>query len=116
MIKPRMLRPGDRVAAVTLSWGGPGQIPGRYEAGKRQFEAAYQLEVVEMPHTLRAPDWVAANPEARAADLMAAFADSSIAGIVSAIGARTPSACFVTWTWRSSGRTPRSSSGTRTPP
>ena len=40
-ITPRRLRPGDTVAAVTLSWGGPGTFPDRYAAGKRQFEQEF---------------------------------------------------------------------------
>ena len=86
MIKPRKLQQGQTVAAVTLSWGGPGTFPHRYEVGKRQFEAEFGLRVVEMPHALRDPDWIARNPAARADDLMQAFADPSIAGIVSTIG------------------------------
>lgn len=39
-----------------------------------------------MPHTLASPEWIAANPEARAQDLMGAFADPSINGIIAAIG------------------------------
>lgn len=86
MLKPRRLQPGDRVAAVTLSWGGPGMFPHRYEAGKRQLEEAFGLTVVEMPHTLAEPDWIARHPQARADDLMSAFADDSIRGILSSIG------------------------------
>jgi muramoyltetrapeptide carboxypeptidase LdcA involved in peptidoglycan recycling len=86
LIRPRKLRPGDRVAAVTLSWGGPGHVPHRYEAGKRQFEEAFGVEVVETPHALRDPEWIRRNPAARADDLMQAFADSTIQGIVSTIG------------------------------
>ena len=86
LVKPERLRAGDRVAAVTLSWGGPGTFPWRYEAGKRQLEAEFGVEVVETRHALREPAWIAANPEARAADLMEAFADPSIRGIVSTIG------------------------------
>lgn len=44
------------------------------------------MTAVEMEHTRAAPEFVAAHPEARAADLMAAFADPSIAGIISSIG------------------------------
>lgn len=40
MIKPARLQAGARVAAVSLSWGGPGTFPHRYEAGKRQLEKA----------------------------------------------------------------------------
>lgn len=86
LIKPRRLRAGDRIAAVSPSWGGPGTVPARYAAGKRQFEQSFGIEVVEMAHTLAPADWVRANPKARAEDLMAAFADPDIAGIVASIG------------------------------
>lgn len=85
-VRPQRLRPGDRLAAVTLSWGGPGTFPHRYRAGKRQLEDVFGVEVVEMPHTLAAPDVVAADPAARADDLHRAFADPDIAGVVSSIG------------------------------
>jgi len=84
--KPNALRPGDRVAAVTLSGGGPGAVPWRYEAGKRQLETEFEIAVVEMPHTLRDPEWLAQNPSARADDLQQALEDDTIAGIVSTIG------------------------------
>jgi muramoyltetrapeptide carboxypeptidase LdcA involved in peptidoglycan recycling len=86
MIKPRRLRPGDRVAAITLSWGGPGAFPHRYEAGKTQFEQMFAVQVVETKHALRSPEWLAQNPKARADDLMEAFSDTSINGIISTIG------------------------------
>jgi len=86
LIRPRRLSPGDRIAAVSPSWGGPGTFPARYAAGKRQFEQAFGIEVVEMAHTLAPADWLRANPKARAEDLMAAFADPDIAGIVASIG------------------------------
>ena len=77
LVKPRRLSAGDRIAAVSPSWGGPGAYPGRYAAGKRQFQAEFGIAVIEMPHTLAPPDWVRANPKARAEDLMAAFADGA---------------------------------------
>ena len=86
MIKPKKLQAGDRVATVTLSWGGPGTFPHRYEAGKRQLEEEFRLTVVEMDHTLRDDEWLHRNPEARAQDLMEAFADPSIKAIISTIG------------------------------
>ncbi len=86
LLKPRMLKRGDRVAAVTLSWGGPGALPHRYDAGKRQFEQLFGVTVVELAHTLSSPEWVAEHPRARAEDLMAAFADDSIDAIVCTIG------------------------------
>ncbi|MBW3636306.1 MAG: LD-carboxypeptidase [Armatimonadetes bacterium] len=86
MQKPRKLKSGDKVAAVTLSCGLPASFPHRYEAGKRQLQDEFGLQVVEMPHALQYPDWIAKNPQARAEDLMAAFSNSSIAGVISTIG------------------------------
>lgn len=86
MIRPRRLKEGDRVAAISLSWGGPGAFPLRYEAGKRQLEAEFGLEVVETRHARRDPDWLYSNPRARAEDLMEAFEDPEISGVFSTIG------------------------------
>jgi muramoyltetrapeptide carboxypeptidase LdcA involved in peptidoglycan recycling len=86
MIKARKLSPGDRVAAISLSWGGPGEFPHRYEAGKRQLQEEFGLEVEETRHALRDPGWLHKNPRARAEDLMEAFEDESLSGIVSTIG------------------------------
>jgi muramoyltetrapeptide carboxypeptidase LdcA involved in peptidoglycan recycling len=86
MIKPPKLQPGDTVAAVSLSWGGPGALPHRYQAGKRQLEETFGLQVIEMPHALAEPEWVAKNPQARAEDLMNAFYDPSIKAVIATIG------------------------------
>ena len=85
-IKPKILRPGSRIAAISLSWGGPGTVPYRYQIGKQQFEEEFDVTVVETAHALRDADWLAKNPEARADDLMQAFADETIDGIISTIG------------------------------
>ena len=86
MLKPSMLRPGDRIAAISLSWGGPGTLRYRYEVGKRQFEEEFGVTVIETEHALRDADWLSKHPKARAEDLMAAFADDTIHGICSTIG------------------------------
>ena len=86
LTKPQKLHPGDKVAAVSLSWGGPGALPARYRAGVRQLEEAFGVQVVEMPHTLAEPDWLRAHPQARAEDLMQAFSDPQIRAIFSTIG------------------------------
>jgi muramoyltetrapeptide carboxypeptidase LdcA involved in peptidoglycan recycling len=86
LTKPPRLRPGDRIAAVTPSWGGPSAFPHRYEAGKRQLQEAFDVEVVEMPLTLAHPARLAADPAGRADDLHRAFADPDIAGVVTTIG------------------------------
>jgi len=85
-IKPKKLCSGDTLAAVSLSWGGPAEFPPRYQAGKRQLEAALDVKVVEMAHTLSSAEFLRANPQVRADDLMQAFTDPSINGIISTIG------------------------------
>ena len=52
----------------------------------QQLKDEFDLQVVEMPHTLRDADWLARNPGARADDFMQAFVDPSIKGIFSTIG------------------------------
>lgn len=86
MIKPQRLQPGDKVAAITLSWGGPATFPHRYEAGIRQLQDEFDLQVVETPHALSDDSWLHRNPRARAEDLMEAFANPSIKAIISTIG------------------------------
>jgi len=86
MIKPRTLRPGDRVAAVSLSRGWPSVFPRAYWDGKRQLQEAFDIEVVESRHALADIDWLAAHPEARASDLMEVMKDPAIQGVVSTIG------------------------------
>ncbi len=86
MIKPHKLNPGDKIATVSLSWGGPSAFPYRYQIGVQQLKDEFDLQVVEMPHTLRDADWLSRNPQARADDFMQAFVDSSIKGIFATIG------------------------------
>lgn len=88
LIKPVRLSRGDKVATISLSWGGAGDsdILWRYNVGKKRLEKEFGLEVVEMPHTLSGTDYIYNNPEKRAEDLMAAFKDKSIKAIFSCIG------------------------------
>jgi hypothetical protein len=66
LIKPHRLHPGDKVAAVTLSWGGPSVFRGANQAGKRQLEETFGVQVVEMPHTLSEAGWLKAPSDRRA--------------------------------------------------
>ena len=88
MIKPRRLRAGDKIAVVSLSWGGLGDegLIHKFHIAKERLEKDFGLEVVAMPHALSGTAFVAAHPELRAKDLMDAFADSSIAAVFCAIG------------------------------
>ncbi|WP_080059233.1 S66 family peptidase [Spirosoma aerolatum] len=85
-VKPKALKPGDKVATISLSWGGAGELPERYQQGKRQLQATFGVEVVETTHALKSAQWIYQNPQARAQDLMEAFADPSIKAIISMIG------------------------------
>ena len=85
-IKPKKLRPGDRVATISMSWGGPATFPHRYEVGKQQLQEAFDVTVVETPHALHSADWLERNPRARADDLVDAFVDPSVKAIIATIG------------------------------
>lgn len=88
LIKPHRLNRGDKVATVSLSWGGAGDsdLLWRYNLGKKRLQEQFGLEVVEMPNTLKGSDYLYNHPEKRAQDLMAAFSDKSIKAIFSCIG------------------------------
>lgn len=86
LVKPKALKPGDRVATISLSWGGAGQFPDRYQQGKRQLQTTFGVEVVETRHALQSAQWLYEHPQARAQDLMQAFADPTIKAIISTIG------------------------------
>jgi muramoyltetrapeptide carboxypeptidase LdcA involved in peptidoglycan recycling len=88
LIKSPGLQAGDKVATVSLSWGGAGddKLLWRYEQGKLRLEQQFGLRVVEMPNTLKGTQYVYSHPEKRAEDLMLAFQDDSIKGIFSCIG------------------------------
>lgn len=83
--RPPRLEPGDNVAVVTTSWGGPHEFPAVHEAGIAALERL-GLVVREYAGTRRPPDQLRADPQGRASDLNAAFEDPSIAAIVSSIG------------------------------
>jgi muramoyltetrapeptide carboxypeptidase LdcA involved in peptidoglycan recycling len=86
LIKPGRLKPGDTVATVSLSSGVAGDLPHRYQAGKRQLEETFGLRVVEAPNSQCDQEFLYRNPRARVDDLLWALTESTIAGIVSNIG------------------------------
>lgn len=88
MIKPQRLHRGDKVAIVSLSSGmlGDKRYIHKYWLGKERLERIFGLEVVAMPNALKGSDYLYRHPEKRAEDWMEACADSSIKGIITAIG------------------------------
>ena len=88
MIKAEKLDRGDKVAVVSLSWGGAGdeKFRDRYEIGKKRVEELFGLNVIEMPNSLKGSEYLDKHPEARAEDLMNAFKNKEIKAIFSNIG------------------------------
>lgn len=88
MIKPKRLKAGDKIAVVSLSWGGLGDeaLIHKYTIAKERLEDEFGLQVVPMPHALKGSQFVAEHPELRARDLMDAFEDDSVSAIFCTIG------------------------------
>ena len=88
MIKPQRLKKGDKIAVVSLSWGGLGDdsLIHKYRIAKERLEKEFGLEVTVMPHALKGSTFIDEHPELRAQDLMDAFRDKTINGIFCAIG------------------------------
>lgn len=86
LIKPKALKAGDTIAAITLSYGAAGQFPKRYAQGARQIEESFGVKVIPTPHALDAPEAVYNHPEARLSDLMGAFENPAVQGIICNIG------------------------------
>jgi muramoyltetrapeptide carboxypeptidase len=85
LTKPRRVRAGDTVAVVSPSAGAVGRWPHRVERAVA-YLASLGLEVRLMPNAARTDGWVSAPPEARVADLHAAFLDDEIAVVLCGIG------------------------------
>ena len=86
LIKPAVLKEGDKVATISLSWGGTSGLLDRYEQGKNNLQTIFGLRVVETANALKPAEWIYKNPKARAEDLMEAFSDPSIKAIFTNIG------------------------------
>ena len=88
MIKPECLKKGDKIAVVSLSWGGLGdeELIHKYYIAKERLENDFGLVVQAMPNALKGSKFIYEHPEARAKDLMDAFRDKSIRAIICAIG------------------------------
>ena len=87
MIYPQPLKKGDKVAVICLSSGiiGEPYCAHEKELGIRKLRE-FGLEPVFTEHALMGRDYIMCHPEARAADLKAAFLDDSVKGIITAIG------------------------------
>lgn len=82
MKKLEKLQKGDKVAILSPSFGAPGVWPYVYELGLQRLREVFELEPVESPTTKK----VGASQEERAQDLITAFEDSEIKGVITSIG------------------------------
>ena len=84
---PEPLKTGDKVAIISLSSGiiGEPYCAHERELGLRRLRH-FGLEPVFTEHALMGRDYIMAHPEARAADLKAAFLDDTVKGIITSIG------------------------------
>lgn len=82
MLSAPKLVPGDRVAVLSPAFAAPAVAPELHEQALRRLQEHTGLIPVEYP-TTRELD---ASPQARAADVNAAFADPAIRAIVATIG------------------------------
>jgi muramoyltetrapeptide carboxypeptidase LdcA involved in peptidoglycan recycling len=85
-IRPPALRPGDTVAALSLSSGFVTEVLHRYEAGRRQVQAELGWRIIPAPNALRGEDYLYRHPQARADDLHWALENPQVAGLLSVIG------------------------------
>jgi len=83
--KPKKLHPGDLVAIISPSWGGPSLFPHIYEHGLKVINN-WGLKIKEMPTARASVDYLWANPKIRANDINNAFKDKNIKAIISSIG------------------------------
>ena len=87
MIYPEPLKKGGRVAVISLSNGILGEpFCAHEQALGEKMLRFFGLEPVFTAHARAGLRYLAEHPEARAADLKAAFLDDSISGIICAIG------------------------------
>jgi muramoyltetrapeptide carboxypeptidase LdcA involved in peptidoglycan recycling len=82
-IHPPPLEPGDRIALVAPS--DPIEDE-RLEIARVRLRELFDLESVVFDTATREKEWLEAHPEARAEDLMKAFENDSVSGVMATIG------------------------------
>jgi muramoyltetrapeptide carboxypeptidase LdcA involved in peptidoglycan recycling len=86
MIKPPKLQPGDTIAVLSPSWGGPSHFPLVHENGIRVLEEHLGLRIKEYPTARMNSLELYQNPKLRAEDINNGFADPEVKGIIASIG------------------------------
>lgn len=83
---PPPAEPGDRVAVVAPSGGHAAEFPHVLELGLERLRERFGLDPVVYPTATKDDEYLAANPEARARDVMEAFRDPEIGAVFTTIG------------------------------
>ncbi|MES2994918.1 MAG: S66 peptidase family protein [Patescibacteria group bacterium] len=78
---PKLL-PGDKVAVLSPSFAAPGKWPHIHDLGLKRLREIFELEPVEFSATRK----LGASGAERSADLVAAFEDPSIKGVIASLG------------------------------
>jgi len=88
LIKPERLRPGDTIAAISISGGRAGDedMLWRYRLGKKRLEDVFGLRVIETPHALMGSKYLYEHPEARAGDLHWALQNPEVKAVIANMG------------------------------
>ena len=74
------------IAVVSPSWGGPASFPWIYEFGIERLKNEFGFKIKEYPTTRKDAKYNHDHPEDRARDLMDAFQDENVDGIICSIG------------------------------
>ncbi len=82
MTKLSKFQKGDKVAILSPSFAAPGKWPNIYELGQKRLKEVFGLVPVEFPATKK----LGASKEERTKDLIAAFEDKEIKGVISSLG------------------------------
>ena len=87
LIKPKQLRQGDKIAVVSPcnGWAGDPDIRWKYNLGVSRLQKL-GLEVIVAPNTLKGSEYLSKNPGARAEDIMWAFENKEVHGVIANIG------------------------------
>jgi muramoyltetrapeptide carboxypeptidase LdcA involved in peptidoglycan recycling len=85
-VVPPALEPGDRVAIVAPASNRATDYPHVHELGLERLRKVFDLEPVEFPTATKDSEYLYDHPEERAKDVMDAFADPDISGVVTTIG------------------------------
>ena len=87
MIKPQKLNRGDTVALISPSWGcaGSARVAWKYKLGCERLKEI-GLKVISAPNALKGTTYLRNHPEARAEDMMWAFTNPAVNGILCNIG------------------------------